>query len=137
MLKVSHIYKLSLKLILVGILIISLGCEKEEGEGGTSSISGKIFVNDYDNQGNLTGSYYGADEDVYLIYGGSSTLYDDKYETSYDGTYRFEYLTKGHYKIFAYSDCDSCLSGTEVVIIEHEITENNKDYVLEDLVVRR
>jgi len=130
-------HKLYFRFILIGILIVSLGCEKEEGIGGTSSISGKVFVNDYDNQGNLIGSFYGQDEDVYIIYGGNSGTYNDDFKTSFDGSYRFEYLTKGHYKIFAYSDCDTCWSGSEVVFIKLEITENKKDYVLADLVVRR
>jgi len=137
MLKLRTIHKLYLKLILVGFLFISYGCEKEAGEGGTSSITGKVLITDYDNEGNFLGSYYGNDEDIYIIYGKNTGPYDDNYKTSYDGSYSFKYLNKGFYRIFAYSDCDSCLSGEEAVFLEIEITENKKEYVLEDLVIRK
>ncbi len=43
-----------------------------------------------------------AKEDVYIMYG-DEPIYGDKMETGYDGFYRFRYLTKGMYKIYAYS----------------------------------
>lgn len=46
----------------------------------------------------------GCDEDVFIIYGDHEYGYDDKSKSSYDGTYRFDYLNDGNYKIFAYND---------------------------------
>lgn len=46
----------------------------------------------------------GCDEDVFIIYGNHEYGFDDKVKTSYDGTYRFDYLNDGNYKIFAYND---------------------------------
>ena len=83
--------------------ILMIACEKEEGIGGTSTITGKVKVREYN--GNFTfmiGEYYAGDQDVYIIYGNDS-VYSDKFTTSYDGTYRFEYLREGTYKVFAYS----------------------------------
>jgi hypothetical protein len=88
-------------------------CQKE-GEGGTSAISGKVYAFDYNTSGQLTSEYYASDEDVFIVYGGGNSLYDDNYKTSYDGSFRFQNLTAGDYRIFVYSRCDSCASGLTV-----------------------
>jgi len=119
------------------ILIFGLSCKKIEGQGGTSSISGKIYLIDLNSHGDTLAQYYAADEDVYIIYGKNSNTYNDDFATSFDGSYKFEYLQKGFYKIFAYSKCDTCASEIEVVLKEIEITENYKEYVLDDLIIKK
>jgi hypothetical protein len=89
-------------LLILAILPVS-GCLKEPGIGGTSTITGKVFAHDYNAEGtNLRASYYAPDEDVYIIYGNDS-IFSDRTQTSYDGSYRFEYLRPGTYTLFAYS----------------------------------
>jgi hypothetical protein len=86
------------------ILILALSCKKEEGMGGTSSITGKVIVRQYNaNFTNLVEQYYATDEDVFIIYG-DDQVYGDKVSTNYDGTYRFDFLREGNYTIFAYSE---------------------------------
>ncbi|MBN8702550.1 MAG: hypothetical protein J0M08_05770 [Bacteroidetes bacterium] len=82
-----------------------ISCKKEAGEGGAATITGKIYVKDYDNATltNLESQYFAQKEDVYIIYGGEKGTFDDRVETSYDGTYEFKFLRKGKYKIFVYS----------------------------------
>ncbi len=46
----------------------------------------------------------GCDEDVYIVYGNHEYGCDDKVTTSYNGTYSFNYLNEGDYKIFTYND---------------------------------
>ncbi len=90
--------------ILILYLFIIASCKKDAGEGGTSSIRGKIHVKKYDNTFSLLlADYYGPNEDTYIIYGTDHTTYDNNYKTSYDGTYEFKYLQKGTYTIFCYS----------------------------------
>jgi hypothetical protein len=123
--------------ILAVIITILASCSKEPGEGGSSSISGKVFVRDYNKDyTELNGIYYGANETVYIIYG-DGTVYDNSMKTSYDGSYRFNYLRKGHYRVFCYSE-DSTMtmpSGIFPVIREVDITSNKQDIVLDDLVI--
>ena len=93
------------RLTLVAFILIShlTACLKEPGTGGTSTITGKIYAYDYDSEmNNLRTQYYAPDEDVFIIYGEDS-IYSDRTKTSYDGSYRFEYLRPGSYTIFAYS----------------------------------
>ncbi len=114
-----------------------VGCTKPEGEGGTSVIYGKVYAFDYNNSGVLQGEYYLPDEDVFIIYGDGDNYYDDSYKTSFDGSFRFQYLRPGTYTVFVYSDCETCPSGTEEITQVVEITSNNQDIVLDDFEVRR
>jgi len=123
-------------LTVILIVIIFFGCKKGSGEGGTSNIKGKIYVMNYNGSGQLTSQYYGQEERVYIIYG-DADFYGNDTRTSYDGTYEFDFLRKGSYTVFAYSDCDTCASGSEAVKIASEITENHSTVTLPDLVVRR
>jgi len=90
--------------ILIILFIITLSsCVKEAGEGGTSTIVGKVFAYDYNAELTVFRTqYYAPEEDVYIIYGNDS-MYSDRTRTNYDGSYRFEYLRPGTYTIFVYS----------------------------------
>jgi len=117
--------------------ILMLACEKEEGVGGTSTITGKVKVREYN--GNFTfkiGEYYAGDQDVYLIYG-TDSVYSDKFTTSYDGTYRFEYLREGTYKVFAYSLDSAAYPLDRKMEVMKEITITAKDQVVlvDDIIV--
>ena len=89
--------------IIIVILFSFFGCKKDEGLGGTSTISGKVFVHDYDASFQILSATYPKTElDVYIIYGDSHSAYDNNYKTSYDGSFEFKYLQKGKYKLFVY-----------------------------------
>ncbi len=126
--------------IYVGLSIMlvvgSTSCQKE-GEGGTSTISGKLYAMDYDANMVLQTEYYAPDEDVFIVYGGNSSLHDDNYKTAYDGSFRFQNLTQGDYRVYAYSRCDSCASGTEAVILDVVISSNGDDVILDDIVIKK
>jgi hypothetical protein len=128
-------------------LVIALAftaCTKQPGEGGTSSITGKVMVVDsrgiYDplEQQYDTATYYSEKEDVYIIYGEDSmAIYDDSFETSWDGSYRFEYLRKGKYTLFVYVDNDSLDKKEEPLFQFIEITEDRSIYSLPDFVIHK
>jgi len=95
--------KLRTATLLLALLSVLWGCLKEPGPGGTATIAGKIYAYDYDAEmNNLRTQYYAPDEEVYIIYGDDS-IFSDRTRTSYDGSFRFEYLRPGSYTIFAYS----------------------------------
>ena len=111
--------------ILFTIAILSLGlngCKKFEGQGGRSKITGKLTINEklYIN-GALaqTVSYSGATEDVYIVYGTHDSIFDDKVECNYDGSFSFDFLFPGTYTVFAYN---------EVFNTGNSITNNDDDY---------
>src|SRR5436853_5610151 len=92
-----------LKIILFLTAISLLSCKKGPGQGGTSSIRGKLYeINFNSNFSARIDSGYIGKEDIYIIYGNDAT-YSDNQKTNYDGTYEFKYLRKGNYRVFAYS----------------------------------
>jgi hypothetical protein len=78
-------------------------CKKEEGKGGRALIKGKVYAEYWDKAFNLKAdSGYAPDVDVYIMYGDQS-VFGDRTKASFDGSYEFNYLQKGDYKIYAYS----------------------------------
>jgi hypothetical protein len=126
------------KLVFLTVLFaLFLSCNKKEGLGGTSSITGKVIVNDYNGSGVLIATYPGQDEDVFIIYGNDNTTYSDKVSTSFDGTYRFDNLTTGTYKLYSYSKCDTCASGQNEALITVEITQKKQVVVAPDIIIKK
>ncbi|HLO58326.1 MAG TPA: hypothetical protein VK179_06265 [Bacteroidales bacterium] len=118
-------------------LFVFISCEKEEGQGGTSSITGKVLVKKYNsNFTTLIEQYYATDEDVFIVYG-DDDVYGDKTTTNYNGAYRFDYLREGDYTIYAYSQ-DSAYYPTQhkiAVMQKVTITGRNKDVRLPDIII--
>ena len=120
-------------------------CQKEAGEGGTSTIQGSVYkISTYYNvltQQNDT-VYYQLDsgEDIYIIYSeDENDFYDDNIETNWNGQYRFDYLRKGDYTVFIYADSTDNLNVSYDYPIFHHLTieENNATYSLPDFVIEK
>lgn len=119
-------------IILAACLLNS--CALGPGEGGKSTITGKVFIQEYNSGGILVNEYYVADERVYLIYG-DDTTYDDEFRTSYDGSYTFPYLRKGSYRLFSYSECLGCDGSNEPVFVDVTINKNGEEISAPDIVI--
>jgi len=110
---------------LLGFALLTAGCEKEPGEGGTSSIKGYVHVTDYNASFQIIqGEYPGSDEDIYIIYG-DDVSYGDRIRTGPDGKFEFKYLREGKYTIYIYSE-DTTLSGSSVVSVPAEISDKKQ-----------
>ncbi len=131
---VKNLIKLGFVLLFVVNLI---SCRKEAGEGGTSTIKGKIWVEDWNNAFTIkNGEYAGYDEDVYILYG-DAVSYSEKTKTNYNGEFEFKYLRKGKYKIYVYSK-DNTLqskSGNVSVLKEVEITGKKQTKEVEQITI--
>lgn len=111
--------------IVLAMLTIT-ACKKGPGEGGNSSISGKIHVRNYNASfTSLNGQYPGAGENVYIIYG-DDLSYGDKIDASYDGVFEFKYLRPGKYKIFIYSKDSTMLSPSGLVTVAKDVEITKK-----------
>ncbi len=133
--------------LLFGILFYA--CKKEEGEGGTSVIEGRVYKI-YTFQNSQTGLmdtlYYQLDagKDVYIIYSNDElAIYDDKFETDYNGRYRFEFLRNGDYTLYTYADSTVEISSTfdikyEYPIFKHiKISAKNSENLVDDFVIEK
>ncbi len=119
------------------LAVLFAGCEKEPGEGGLASISGKIYVQDYNgNCTELRDEYYGIDEEVYII-AGDDPSYFERVRTGPDGTYWFPYLRKGNYTVYSLSENCDAPGQLEAVERDVQINDRREDKVLPDIVVIR
>ncbi|MBK8487457.1 MAG: hypothetical protein WAU21_05970 [Chitinophagales bacterium] len=112
------------------------GCNLGPGEGGTASIIGKVKVLEYNGSGILVNEYYAADERVYIIYG-DETFQSDEVRTSYEGSYRFEFLRKGDYTIYVYSDCPPCDGETQAILESVSITKNGEVISVPEITIEK
>ena len=111
-------------MFLLGFLALS-SCKKDAGDGGTSKITGKVHITEYDADfHNVKADYPGADVDVYIMYG-DHTSYDDNTKTGPGGDFVFEFLREGKYTIYVYSGADNP-SGKEAVTKEITIHGRKK-----------
>lgn len=108
-------------------------------DDGNSTISGRIFVVNYD-PNTICTAFPQADtalaqqEDVYLIYG-DHDYFDDRTRTHYDGTYTFKNLIKGTYRIYVYTEDLSGATEDIPVIKEVDIEQENQHIVIPDIYI--
>lgn len=119
------------------ISLLFIGCSKEPGEGGQASITGKVYVLDYNgNCTQLRDEYYGIDESVYII-AGDDPSYFERVRTGPDGTFWFPYLRKGKYQVYALSENCAVPGENEAIIKNIEITEKKQNVITENIEVIR
>ena len=97
-----------MKSILISIAILTLmltaGCEKEEGFGGRSKIKGVIVEKVYDTDfTTLQYTQVAQDEDVFIVFD-NDVVNGENTSSSASGNFEFNYLNKGSYRIYYYAD---------------------------------
>ena len=120
---------LNIKLLILPLLLIMVfSCAKTEGPGGQATIKGKVTIDNINVLGTTINTYDAQEENIYINYGDLDNTFDDDVKTSHDGTFEFNYLNKGNYEIFLYSDCISCPKGQDSLIkIEVTIGERSEE----------
>jgi len=138
------------KIAIILIFVIGFSaCKKEAGEGGTSVIQGqvyKIFTFQNFQTGEIDTSFFhiDANKDVFIIYSNNEEgVYDDKFETDYNGRYRFEFLRNGDYTLYTYADSTVEISSTfdikyEYPVFKHiKISAKNSENFVDDFVIEK
>lgn len=121
--------------LFIGLLFIA--CNKYEGTGGGATIEGRMFEVPTNSVGTALDTFPLIKEDVYIIYGTESSFYDDNIETSYDGTFRFNQLRKGDYKIFVYEKNVSLPEQKDPLFISVTISDKKETVDLGDIYVKK
>ena len=131
-------------ILLIAITIVFAACTKEAGEGGTSVIQGQVYkIHTFQNSttGEIDTLYFQLDagKDIFIIYSDDETdIYDDEFETDYNGRFRFEFLRKGDYTIYTYSDSSDVNTTYDYPVFRHiEIKSNNSTNNLDDFVIEK
>lgn len=132
-------YKIFHLLIVISVFFF-VSCEKE-GKGGSAIIEGKIEVRLINKitLDTLT-TYLAPDEKVYIIYGENET-FDDDTRTTHNGKFQFNYLYKGDYTIYAYSECilhlDSCPAEIKAEIKKITINSNKETINIPSIIINK
>ena len=131
-------------ILLIAIIIVFSACTKEAGEGGTSVIQGQVYkIHTFQNSttGEIDTLYFQLDsgKDIFIIYSDDEIdIYDDEFETDYNGRYRFEFLRKGDYIIYTYADSSDVNTTYDYPVFRHiEIKSNNSTNNLDDFVIEK
>lgn len=108
----------SLSILLVAGLLLS-SCEKNEGMGGTGSITGTIVEQFYSKDYSETFHNSPAvDEEVFILFGDDNTP-GENVNTGVSGEFRFDYLYPGSYVI--YYETEDSVSALDKVWLTIEI----------------
>jgi hypothetical protein len=121
-------------LLLFALSLVFLSCSKDEGYGGLATVQGKIFAKNYNSSGYLVSEGYLGEVRVYISKHGDATSFDDK-RTSYDGSFKFEYLQEGTYDVWAFGDCDSCTWSQNYVVKTVEVSSRKANVSMEDIII--
>lgn len=116
---------------LLFLLAAFTGCEREEGFGGKSSVSGHIITREFNRDMSLMlQEYPAAGQDVYIIFG-NETISGDDQETAPDGSFSFRYLTPGDYEVYYYCDDTTMAGGSGDMTLSYPISlARNEDFDL-------
>ncbi len=129
-----------LRYVICFTLLLSalISCEKQEGTGGTGSISGTILECYYNTDySDLILKQPAVDEEVFMLYGEDNVL-GDRVFTGINGDFRFDYLYPGRYYIYYKSaDSTSFMEGEKekIYLIDLERGEKKELGDLEKLTV--
>jgi len=110
-------------------------CNTDEGLGGSNSVEGYIYkvVHTDDTFVFQADTIPAAKTDVYIIFGDNSEDYfGDDVETGPNGYYRFDYLRKGNYTLYAYSEIEksgSKIPETAKVKVQNSLTTAPAIYI--------
>ena len=95
-------------------LLLTVSCEKNEGFGGTASISGSISEQLYnDDYSLLIHERPAVDEEVFIVFGEEKAL-GNRVRTNHQGQFMFKYLYPGNYEVYFMSDDSSAVLGLQV-----------------------
>ena len=86
-------------------VLLLAGCAKQAGEGGAARVHGRVVKEIrlvMTNPATVVASYPAPDEEVWIQYGESISP-DDRVHTNYDGEFEFDFLRRGEYTVYVYS----------------------------------
>lgn len=105
---------------------------------GTATIAGILMEDQYTTSPPIVVdvSYVKPDENVYIVYE-DDTAYFDRVKTDLNGIFQFTQLLKGSYRIYAFSDCANCSSGTDTKEVSTQVTKTGQDLNVGTLTIEK
>lgn len=112
------------------IVLLTISCTKEEGFGGKSTIKGVLIEKVYNKAfTNLQYTQVLADEDVFIVFD-DDKIPSESNSTSENGNFEFNYLQKGNYSIYYYTDDTTLANRGNTTAFKYSVSlgkKNTKD----------
>jgi hypothetical protein len=110
-----------------------VACNEDEGLGGSLAVEGYVYnVIHYDDNLSFTKDTVPAlGKKVYISFGANTSEVGDNVDTGFDGYYRFNYLRKGQYRIYAYSETGNGVKSpvSQIVTVDGKTNEAPAIYI--------
>jgi hypothetical protein len=114
-------------IILLLTIAASTGCSKGPGPGGRAKIKGKVFGINLDKSLSIVrDSAFVGDEKIFISYGDVTTVGDDV-TSSFDGSFEFDYLRPGKYKIWAFSKKINGVNKMDTAIVQDVVISGKSE----------
>jgi len=72
---------------------------------------------------------------------GDNTTFDDDTKTTYNGKFKFDYLYKGNYTIYTYSECifhlEDCPSEKNTILEKVVINKDNETVSVPEIIINK
>ncbi|MFT4900272.1 MAG: hypothetical protein ACI9U0_002074 [Flavobacteriales bacterium] len=103
-------------------------------DDGSSSVKGRLMVQKYVGEFTIGDPYVSQEQEVYIIYG-NEEVYFDRMDTGFDGKFEFKGLIKGEYKLYALSECGTCIDIYDTVSVTVNVLNNFSSEDTGDLII--
>lgn len=109
---------------------------------GSAKVKGKIRLINYKNESTPTNllvkdTTAAQEQEVYIVYN-NTDFYEDRIRTQADGTFVFNNLLKGHYRIYVFSEnVRSNTTGNITKEAEFDITTIDQEVVIDDIYIEK
>lgn len=123
---------------IITLCIVMISCNKEPGEGGKAEIRGRLLERQVFVSGVVAaGPYPVIGDNVYIVYGDGADgqFPDDNVDSGPNGEFRFRWLRKGTYTVYAVGDSYTTESGKTAVPITITIDDRKGVVEIGDLII--
>ena len=103
-------------------------------DDGSSSIKGRLMVQRYVGEFTIGDPYVSQEHEVYIVYG-NEEVYFDRMDTGFDGKFEFKDLIKGAYKLYALSECGTCIDVYDTASVTVNVLNNFSSENIGDLII--
>lgn len=103
-------------------------------DDGSSSIKGRLMVQRYVGEFTIGDPYVSQEQEVYIVYG-NEEVYFDRMDTGFDGKFEFKDLIKGEYKLYALSECGTCIDVYDTASVTVNVLNNFSSENIGDLII--
>jgi len=103
-------------------------------DDGTATLTGRVFVREYNTTGELVSEYYGADREVFIMFEDGQAPFE-RVLTSGEGYFEFPNLIPGNFVLYSFSECNNCPGSITPSEVDVTVSAKGQQLSTEDIIV--